>query len=49
MFGISDDYSAYMEGKDMRLGGKLFLVDESDYNTVEVFFDEGFDKYAPLT
>ena len=33
-----------MEGGDKEARGKLFLIDESDYNTVEIFFDQSVDQ-----
>jgi hypothetical protein len=40
-FVLVDDYSYFLNG----LGGKLFLVDPYDYETLQIFFDYDLDKH----
>jgi len=39
-FCLMDDYLAYNE-LNRGSNGKLFLIDHTDYNTLEIFFDDG--------
>jgi hypothetical protein len=37
---IQDDYDQYKEAGYLSTGGKLLLVDQADYGTLHIFFDD---------
>jgi len=43
IFAIQEDYHAFLESAQSPSSGKLFLIDRSDYNTLEIFFDISTD------
>lgn len=42
--GISEDYKAWKQAGFKRSAAKLLLVDQSDYNTQHIFFDDNADE-----
>jgi len=42
---IQDDYASWKKAHFLSKAGKLLLVDQSDYNTQHIFFDDNADEY----
>ena len=41
--GISDDYITFKNNKFKKNYGKLMLIDQADYGTQQIFFDDNAD------
>lgn len=42
--GIQDDFDAWHKTKYRNEGGKLLLLDQADYGTQHIFFDDNADE-----
>ncbi len=43
-YAIQDDYSYWAAKKESAAGGKLLLIDETDYGTHQIFFDDNIGE-----
>ena len=41
---IQDDYILWRDNNEAKIAGKLLLVDQADYGTQQIFFDDNINE-----